>query len=242
MLPITASVVALRGLILICLLQLSVQEDVNKVALAKMIKYFDDNVQPKPGAQYAIAIRLTKKQCTDEKFSVMSVFSRPDAKIVKDKISKGQICELCTKLKNVIAARPKSEDPNDHPEYRLLFSEGKSVGNSPMDKLLEKVDKNTCVVFYTYNSPRVNESMSVKKNILRGLSNWKNKQKEGIKVFVFQNMWEKDVTENLTNEIQKIDVIVPLYQCPRAEEMNCFKCRGQQATSYCQTVPDKTYY
>lgn len=37
-----ASMVALRGLILICLLQLSVQVDVNKVALAKMLKYFDD--------------------------------------------------------------------------------------------------------------------------------------------------------------------------------------------------------
>lgn len=233
-----ASMLALRGLILICLLQLSVQVDVNKVALAKMLKYFDDNVQPKPGAQYAIAIRLSKNQCTDEKFSITSVFSLKDAKIVKETIKNGQTCDVCTSPKNVIAARPQTEDPNDHSEYRLLYP----VGKSPMDNLLKNVDKNSCVVFYTYNSPCVKECISGEKNILEGLSNWKNKLKDGINVFAFQSIWGKDVTKDLPSEFQKIDKIVSLYQCPEAEQINCFKCRGQKTTSYCRTVPDNTYY
>nr|XP_055053377.1 uncharacterized protein LOC129438605 [Misgurnus anguillicaudatus] len=204
-----------------------------------MFHIMSSSVQPKPGAQYAIAIRLTKNQCTDEKFSITSVFSKADAQIVKETIRNGQTCDVCTSPKNVIAARPQSEDPNDHSEYRLLYP----VGKSPMDNLLKNVDKNSCVVFYTYNSPCVKECINGQKNILEGLSNWKKGGEGKVKInaFVFRNIWKKDLTNDLPKEFQKIDVIVPLYQCPEAEQMNCFKSRGQQTTNYCMTVQDKTF-
>ncbi|XP_065138283.1 uncharacterized protein [Paramisgurnus dabryanus] len=220
-----ACMVALRGLILVCLLQLSVQVDVNPAVLAKIIQYFDKNVQPKSGAQYAIAISLSKEQCTDETFSIKTVFSKEEAKIVKDTINcDSQICELFTDSINVIAARPDLKNPNDHSEYRLLYNKNNGFPDSPMDKLLRNANENSCVVFYTFNSPCVERCIDGNKNILEGLSNWKNKQKEGVNVFVFRNIWHIDLKEDLTQKFQKIDNIVPLYRCHGAEQFNCIKC------------------
>ncbi|XP_073719065.1 uncharacterized protein [Misgurnus anguillicaudatus] len=210
---------ASMGLIFLCLLHLPVQMDVSTTVLAKMIQYFDDNVQPKPGAQYAIAIRLSKEQCTDETFSIETVFSRADVEKVNKTLTDGQTCELCTDSKNVIAANPQYKNPKNHSEYRLLYP----VGKSPMDNLLKNVDKNSCVVFYTYNSPCVKECISGEKNILEGLSNWKNKQQGGVNFFVFQNIWKKDKSKkNLSKEFQKIEEKVPLYRC-FGEQINCLK-------------------
>ncbi|KAG1948265.1 hypothetical protein F2P79_012078 [Pimephales promelas] len=86
-----APVVPLRGLIFLGLLHLCVQGiqgDVNTAVLAKMTQYFYDNVQPKTkmgiDAQYAIAISVSKDQCTDEEqFDIQTVFSKQDAKHVK---------------------------------------------------------------------------------------------------------------------------------------------------------------
>ncbi|XP_065138282.1 uncharacterized protein [Paramisgurnus dabryanus] len=231
-----APMVAPRGLIFLCLLQLSVQANVNTAVLTKMIQYFNNNVQPKtkPDIQYAIAISVPEKQCTDETSSIETVFSREDAEKVQTILTNGQTCELCTNSQNVIAARPKSD--KIHAEYVLLYP----PGNSPMDKLLEKAKDNDCVVFYTYNSPCVTKCIDGERSILEGLSNWKNKRNQGLNVFVFHIVWHKDVwRSDLSEEFKKIDEKVPLYQCYGAERMNCFKCRVQQTTSYCLDVQDK---
>ncbi|XDV32772.1 hypothetical protein PO909_003495, partial [Leuciscus waleckii] len=62
------TIASLKCVVVLCLLHLcvqSIQGDVNPAVLAKMIQYFDDNVQPKtkPDVQYAIAIFVPQSQC-----------------------------------------------------------------------------------------------------------------------------------------------------------------------------------
>lgn len=178
------------------------------------------SVQPdtKPDAQYAIAINVPKKQCTDETSNIENVFSREEAARVKRIILNKTICDLCTNSQNVIATRPISKET--HAEDALLYP----INNSPMDRLLNRANQDRCVVFYTYNSPCVNKCISGRNNILDGLSNWKNKQKDNINVFVFQEIWHKDTwRKNLEAEFQKINSIVPLYRYYKGE---CKKCEN----------------
>ncbi|XP_016317803.1 uncharacterized protein LOC107669886 isoform X1 [Sinocyclocheilus anshuiensis] len=213
----------LRGLIVLCLLHLcvqSIQGDVSPAALANMIQYFDVNVQPKADAQYAIAISVPQDQCTKEGAVIETVFSKEDAKYVKDVITKGEKCVLCTTSSNVIATRPNGTT-KEHSEHILLYP----LGNSPMDKLLKKTDQNSCVVFYSYNSPCVTKCIQNTDNILDGLSNWKNMRKEGMNVFVFENIWQKDAwRKDMEKDLLQINAEVPLYRCNRKNVMECQKC------------------
>ncbi|XP_052393138.1 uncharacterized protein LOC127941780 [Carassius gibelio] len=202
----------------------SIERDVNPAALDYIFKYFADNVQPKTqkqsDAQYAIAISVLRAQCTDEHADIQNVFSNKDAKKVKDELDKGQKCLLCTDSRNVIAARP-NRTTKEHSEHVLLYP----LGESPMDKLLEQADQNSCVVFYSYNSPCVNRCIRRQDNILNGLSNWINTRKNRMNAFVFEEIWNKDREKNLEEEFLKINAIVPLYRCKRTSAgMECWKC------------------
>lgn len=171
-------------------------------------------------AQYAIAISVLRAQCTDVDADIQNVFSNKDAKHVRDELSKGQKCLLCTDSRNVIAARPNLTT-NEHSEHVLLYP----LGESPMDKLLEQADQSSCVVFYSYNSPCVKTCMHGEDNIFNGLSNWINTRKKGMNAFVFEEIWQKDRKKNLAEEFLKINVVVPLYRCKRtSDEMECWKC------------------
>ncbi|XP_050958830.1 uncharacterized protein LOC127160213 isoform X2 [Labeo rohita] len=227
-----ASVVPLRGLVIfLCLLHLCVQgiQDVNTVCLAKMTQYFYDKVQPKTkegaDAQYALSIYLPPAYCVDSKTEIKNKFDNDDAAQVKALLNKGAKCVLCTEPKNVIASRPVLIDKKntEHSEHVLLYP----VGKSPMDKLLAKTrEKDSCVVFYSYNSPCVKTCLQSADNILEGLRNWINKRKGKMNAFVFQEIWQKDIDEDLETEFKKIDAIVPLYRCMRnsQQEMKCRKC------------------
>lgn len=111
-------------------------------------------------AQYAIAISFPRAQCTDEHADIQNVFSNNDARHVKDELSKGQKCLLCTDSHNVIAARPNLTT-KEHSEHVLLYP----LGGSPMDTLLEHADQNSCVAFYSYNSPCVKTCIQGEDNI-----------------------------------------------------------------------------
>uniref|UniRef100_A0A672KEP7 Uncharacterized protein n=1 Tax=Sinocyclocheilus grahami TaxID=75366 RepID=A0A672KEP7_SINGR len=208
--------------VLIVLLYLGVQSterDVKPGALANI-----SNVQPKTkmqiDAQYAIAISVQRAQCTDVHADIQNVFSNKDAKHVKDELSKGQKCLLCTDSRNVIAARP-NRTTKEHSEHVLLYP----LGESPMDKLLEQADQNSCVVFYSYNSPCVKKCIRGEDNILNGLSNWINTRKNGMNAFVFNEIWQKDKKKNLAEEFLKINAVVPLYRCKiTSDGMECWKC------------------
>ncbi|XP_073682014.1 uncharacterized protein [Garra rufa] len=216
----------------------SIESDVNPASLAKIIKYFSTNVQPKTkqgkDTQYAIAISVPRSQCTDEHADIQKVFSKRDATHVKDELSKGQKCLLCTESRNVIAARP-NRTTKEHSEHVLLYP----VGESPMYMLLEQADQNRCVVFYSYNSPCVHKCIRGQDNILDGLSNWMNKRKEGMNALVFEEIWQKDITKNLQEEFLKMNVVVPLYRCKRTSDgMECQKCvENNNVDTFC--LPEK---
>ncbi|NP_001373174.1 uncharacterized protein LOC795315 isoform 1 precursor [Danio rerio] len=216
---------SLKGLFIIFLLHLCVQHargDVNPAALAKMIQYFDENVQPKtkPDVQYAIAIVVPQALCTDEQSDIQTVFSTEEAAHVKDLLTNGQTCVLCTNSQNVIAARP-TQKPKEHAEHILLYP----LSNSPMDKLLAKADPNSCVVFYSYNSPCVTKCIQSTDNILAGLANWKNIRKDAMNVFVFGKIWQKDAwRKDMAKDLLMIYDQVPLYRCDSSNGMQCKNC------------------
>ncbi|KTF82306.1 hypothetical protein cypCar_00028221 [Cyprinus carpio] len=83
------SMASLQCLIVLCMLNLCVQNiqgQVNPAALANMIQYFDNNVQPKTkigtNAQYAIAISVPQDLCTNQQSHIENVFSREEAQYV----------------------------------------------------------------------------------------------------------------------------------------------------------------
>ncbi len=189
-----------------------------------MRKCYVSRVQPKTKnqreAQYAIAISFPRDQCTDEHADIQKVFSNNDARHVKDELSEGQKCLLCTDSHNVIAARPNLTT-KEHSEHVLLYP----LGGSPMDTLLEQADQNSCVAFYSYNSPCVKTCIRGEDNILNGLSNWINTRKEGMNALVFEEIWQEDRKKDLRAEFLKIDEVVPLYRCKRTRDgMECRKC------------------
>ncbi|KAF4115025.1 hypothetical protein G5714_002514 [Onychostoma macrolepis] len=204
-----ASVVPLSGLVIfLCLLHLCVQgvQDVNTVCLAKMTQYFYDNVQPKTGqgadAQYALSIYVPPAHCIDKHANIENEFDKDDAAKVKMLLQKGSKCELCTKPKNVIASRPVKidEKTTEHSEHVLLYP----IGNSLMDKLLAKARDQSCVVFYSYNSPCVKTCLQSADNIMEGLRNWINKRKDKMNAFVFQEIWQKDKDKDLKQNFKTL--------------------------------------
>ncbi|KAA0721354.1 hypothetical protein E1301_Tti020632 [Triplophysa tibetana] len=212
----------MKWLVVLCLLHLAIpfiQGDVNTVKLAQMIQYFDDFVQPKPGAQFAIALAVSESQCTDEHTDIRAEFSEADANQVKSLITNGQTCDLCTPAKNVIAARPNGTT-KEHAEHILLFPQG----SSPMDKLIKS--KGSCIVFYSYNSPCVTKCISSDDNIVPGLSNWINIRKEKTNVFIFEKIWQKDEwRKDLDKEFLKVNAVVPLYRSKNVNNvMKSHKC------------------
>ncbi|KAK3520533.1 hypothetical protein QTP70_025028 [Hemibagrus guttatus] len=223
-----------KGLIVLCLLHLcvqSIQGDVNPDVLARMIQYFADNVQPKTKdgqpAQYAFAITVPQAQCTSEQSDIQTVFSREEAEYVKNFISNGDTCVLCSQTGSesgiVIATRP-NVPRKEHAEHILLYP----LGNSPMNKLLAKTDQNSCIVFYSYNSPCVTKCIESADNILDGLSDWKNIRKDAMNVFVFEKIWQKDAwRKDMAKDLMKIQDQVPLYRCNNTNEMECQKCVDQ---------------
>ncbi|KAG7334918.1 hypothetical protein KOW79_001514 [Hemibagrus wyckioides] len=222
---------SLKGLIVLCLLDLcvqSIQGDVKPAAIAKIIQYFADNVQPQTDkgqpSQYAFAITVPNAQCTSEQSDIQTVFSKKEAEYVKSVISKGDTCILCSQsgleLGIVIATRP-NRITKEHSEHILLYP----LGNSPMDKLLAKADQNSCIVFYSYNSPCVKKCIKSEDNILDGLSNWKNIRKDAMNVFVFEKIWPKDARKkDMAENLMKIHDQVPLYRCNNTNGMECRNC------------------
>ncbi len=184
------------------------------------------SVQPKTGkgddAQYALSIYVPPAHCVDKRANIENKFDKEDATRVKMLLNKGAKCELCTELKNVIASRPVNRKrTTEHSEHVLLYP----VGNSLMDKLLAKARGQSCVVFYSYNSPCVKTCLRSADNIMEGLRNWINKRKGQRNAFVFQEIWQKDKDKDLQTEFQNIDAIVPLYRCMRIRNaMECRKC------------------
>ncbi|XP_059362852.1 uncharacterized protein LOC132101688 [Carassius carassius] len=211
-----------------------------------MTQYFYDNVQPETGqgtdAQYALSIYVPPAHCVDKRAKIENVFDKEDAALVKTLLNRGAKCELCTEQQNVIASRPVRIDEKitEHAEQVLLYP----VGHSLMDKLLKKARDQSCVVFYSYNSPCVKTCLQSVDNILEGLRNWINTRKiEGqMNAFVFQEIWQKDKDKDLQTEFRNIDAIVPLYRCMKSSNaMECRKCMNNNVVDpFC--LPKKKFF
>ncbi len=94
-----------------------------------------------------------------------------------------------------------------------------------VSKQLARAREQSCVVFYSYNSPCVKTCLQSADNIMEGLRNWINKRKDKINAFVFQEIWQKDKDKDLQKEFQNIDKIVPFYRFMRiSNAMECRKC------------------
>ncbi len=170
-------------------------------------------------AHYAIAITVSQDQCTEEQSTIQTVFSREEAEQVRNLLNNKEKCVLCTQSENVIATRPNGAT-KEHAEHILLYP----LGNSPMDKLLNKADQNSCVVFYSYNSPCVTKCILSDDNILPGLANWKNRR-EGMNVFIFNKIWQKDTwRKDMATDLLRIHEQVPLSRCARRNVMECQNC------------------
>uniref|UniRef100_A0A671PEL5 Uncharacterized protein n=1 Tax=Sinocyclocheilus anshuiensis TaxID=1608454 RepID=A0A671PEL5_9TELE len=228
-------------LFIFCLFHLCIQGDqvpVNTEVLAKMIRYFDDKLQPTlhdiPN-QYSVVIRVPYQQCTD-KFSLDSVFSTNEVKNAFNDFKTNKqrrIYEVTKDSVSLTATKPSRmqisySKETLHSEYILIYPKD-AANTSPLDKILNMINDDQCVVLYTYNSPCITKCINDKDDsITYGLSNWLNTQTTGIKAFIFQEIWHGDSTassENLEKQFAKINNLVPLYRCvENNNQMQCYKC------------------
>uniref|UniRef100_A0A672KI80 Uncharacterized protein n=1 Tax=Sinocyclocheilus grahami TaxID=75366 RepID=A0A672KI80_SINGR len=189
--------------------------------------FMSSSVQPKTkigtNAQYAMAISVPRYLCTNEQSQIENVFSREEAEYVKDIITEGKTCVLCSASSNVIATRPNVVT-GENSEHILLFP----PGNSPMDTLLNNTDRNNCVVFYSSNTPCVETCVKSTENIFPGLANWTNVRKEGMNVFVFGNL-RKYVGKETGNDFLIINLLMPLYRCTSTNVVECQNCLKDDA-------------
>ncbi|XP_058600548.1 uncharacterized protein LOC131520374 [Onychostoma macrolepis] len=230
--------VALR-LFIFCLFHPCIQGPqvpVNTEVLAQMIQYFDEKLQPGGNNQYSVLIRVPYQHCTD-RFSLDSVFNTNEIKTAFNyfKTNRGRRLYEVTKDSVSLTATKPSLDPtssseeDDHAEYILIYSRDDANTPSPLQKILDMINDDQCVVLYTYNSPCITKCINDEDDsILHGLSNWKNTQTTGIKAFVFQKIWPKDSTglaEDQKEQFTKINDLVPLYRCVKNNnQMQCYKC------------------
>lgn len=191
-------------------------------------------LQPGGTNQYSVLIRVPNKNCLDG-FSLDSFDTNEETAFKDFKTNRERRLYEVTKDSVCLAATKPSLDPtsssgeNDHAEYILIYPRDAANTPSPLQKMLDMVNDDQCVVLYSYNSPCITKCINGEDDsILPGLSNWKNIQTTGINAFVFQNIWSKDSTglpEDQNEQFIKINDLLPLYRCVKNNnQMQCYKC------------------
>ncbi|XP_052432986.1 uncharacterized protein LOC127972980 [Carassius gibelio] len=223
--------VLLSGLLLLFLLP-NWTESVDTVdisTLARIINFFERNYKrvdtdghPR---QYAVAINVPKDQCQPDFYPEQNNFlTRENAESVRNAINdetnglyQGEEL-IAAGLKKIVISRKKQYYL--HSESLLL----NPPDNSPMTNLLNKI-KDGCSVFYTFNSPCVDSCLNASRNhnILEALRKWQ--EHDGIKAFVFRNIWGNDLGKDLQTAFKKIAAHVPLFRC--VSENQCYACNRE---------------
>uniref|UniRef100_A0A8C1XHT0 Uncharacterized protein n=1 Tax=Cyprinus carpio TaxID=7962 RepID=A0A8C1XHT0_CYPCA len=204
-------------------------DNVDISTLARIINFFENNYKrvntdghPR---QYAVAINVPKDQCQQNFNPAPDNFlTQEDAMNVKNAIT-DETNALYQGAELIAAGTRKKKKYNMHSESLLL----NPADNSPMTNLLNK-RKDSCSVFYTFESPCVNTCLDENgsHSILKALENWK--EHSGIKAFVFKNFWKFDTEkENLQTKFKQIVAHVPLYRC--VSETQCYACKGEGNTA-----------
>ncbi|XP_055721487.1 uncharacterized protein LOC129813224 isoform X2 [Salvelinus fontinalis] len=189
------------------------------------------------GRQYAMAVLLTKQQCTKNR-AIFDVGVQPQVvqnALNGNNVYTGNRLIAATPLRIVQAGRTKT----DHAEYRLLS--GGNTNLSPMQTLINSAGLNDgqCIVFFsTYspclekcNNPNGRNDIVPLMNVFQGFD--KNR-----KAFVFSSVWDPSRNHpGVTNpsrqwmfdSFKRIDGYLPLYRCDRFKENNkwvnrCYRC------------------
>ncbi|XP_048016774.1 uncharacterized protein LOC125248697 [Megalobrama amblycephala] len=228
---ITKFTVFLSGLLMLFLLPdwtESVEDDTVDInTLARIINFFEQNFKrvDKDGhpRQYAAAINVPKHQCQQNFFPAQNNFlTQENVLNVKNAIT-DETNALYQGSELIAAGTRKQKKYNMHSESLLL----NPANNSPMTKLLNR-RKDSCSVFYTFESPCVDTCLNPthEANILDALKNWK--KHNGIKAFVFKNFWKFDKEKDLQTKFKQIVAHVPLFCC--VSENQCYACKGEGDT------------
>ncbi|RXN36322.1 paired box Pax-3 [Labeo rohita] len=222
----------------------SVEDDTVDInTLARIINFFEQNYKSVGGdghpRQYAVAISVEKDKCQQNFSPAQNNFlTQEDATNVKNAITdetnvlyQGEELIAAGTRKVVIS---KKKQYNMHSESLLL----NPADNSPMTKLLNK-RKDGCSIFYTFKSPCVDSCLNETRNhnILNALKNWK--EHDGIKAFVFKDIWKFDTKKDLQTKFKQIVAHVPLYRCLSKNE--CYACNGEGHTpidAHCLPPPE----
>ncbi|XP_067307966.1 uncharacterized protein [Pseudorasbora parva] len=226
--------VFLSGLLLLFLLPNwteSVEDDsVDIKTLARIINFFEQNYKrvDEDGhpRQYATAINVPKDQC-QQNFNQNNFLTQENAENVRNAIKDDS--NALYQGSELIAAGTrkvvidKKKQYNMHSESLLL----NPAGNSPMSKLLNK-RKDGCSVFFTLDSPCVGTCLDAtgRHSIIEALKNWK--ENDGIKAFVFKDIWKFDTEKDLQTKFKQIVAHVPLFRC--VSENKCYACKGEGHT------------
>ncbi|KAK1786106.1 hypothetical protein P4O66_017837 [Electrophorus voltai] len=209
---------ALRGCFMLCVLFLYTRGaealDVDQNTLARIITYIQKTFSPGDDVQYAVAINIPAQKCAAGFFPDQDkeFLAGNDPKTVKDCLNKRDIYEG----KTMIGAMPKN---NVHSESRLLRPVGSGI--SPMEKLLNQ-QKDSCVVFYTHNSPCLGNCLcdSSKYSILNFLKIFQNHQ--GPEAFVFKKIFGRESREQRRECFAKVNKEIRLYRCITGRCNACF--------------------
>ncbi|KAL6471945.1 hypothetical protein MHYP_G00205950 [Metynnis hypsauchen] len=240
--------------VLLCLLSLCLRgteaQLVNQNNLAEIIKYIQ--TQYNPGGQYAVAINVPAKHCTEkfnlEDFKKVLEKDKPDnvKNVMKGdkKVYNGERLIGATLLPDSKGPiNPDTQKPyNFHSEYLLLIkSTPLAKDPNPNDPLMKKLlNRDGCVIFYTYNSPCTRTCLNEgnkERNILNALNGLRNHK--GPKAFVYNQIFNKDknntVLESYFKKIEGNNNIGKfLHRCYTDKKYKCQLCfNGGEAAKEC---------
>ncbi|XP_016419901.1 uncharacterized protein LOC107749302 [Sinocyclocheilus rhinocerous] len=165
-------------------------------SLGKITEFFRKNYET---GQYAVAINVPKEQCIT--FDELTFLKGEND--VRQSLQESLHIYVGTEL---IAAGVLG---NKHSEDLLM----NPPNGSYLTQLLKKKGLDGCVVFYTLNSPCIDNCLSNNEDsILPGLAELK--AHTGIKAFAFKHIYQWDQNKNnLPAELGKVAERVPLYRC-----------------------------
>lgn len=166
--------------------------------------------------QYAMAVRLTQKQCQTGQFDV-SV----EPQVVREALTAGQIY----KGDKNIAATPYNAY---HAEYRLLSITTQEMGY-PILHLTD--NNNDCILFFTTFSPCLESCMKERggHSIINDLDKAFRTRDLNYKAFVFEKVWQpkwggaktNPPRQKVLNSFNTIHKKIPLYRCAQSK---CYYC------------------
>uniref|UniRef100_A0A4W5Q9Z3 Uncharacterized protein n=1 Tax=Hucho hucho TaxID=62062 RepID=A0A4W5Q9Z3_9TELE len=171
-------------------------------------------------SQFAMAVRLTQKQCQTGQFDV-SV----EPQVVREALSDGKIY----KGDKIIAATPlKVSNGQLHAEYRLLSITTQEMGYP----ILHLTDNNKdCIIFFTTLSPCLESCMNERggHSIINDLDRAFRKREPNYMAFVFEKVWQPKWGGAKTNpprqkvlySFNTIHKKIPLYRCAKSK---CYYC------------------